>query len=346
MKKIVILLLFVSALTMSHAQTPSSCLSTQLLSHEYELDIKNLVLRRMLQLQNPDTVLVNIPQTWQDTISEGIAAIFNAVTIAERDTVFNLYCVHDNTTPQQVYQSMLISVDTSYAWTDAWQNLTSLTGNPNIDAMVTKYDLQVDQFYNWSFGNYAELSTDSLWNIYALMDSLEKEPGVIYAEANSIIGSAGKITYDKVGSERFYNFYFEFNDCFDGCDNYRMWQFKVNADCSVEYLGFIDWGVFGISPLPFPVNCNTFTSINEHVSDKLEYVVYPNPVSSTLIISAANAVTNNFANIYDVTGRLLLNTKRFFGTEKIDLANLPDGLYFLKIINEDTKTSVYKIIKQ
>jgi hypothetical protein len=56
-------------------------------------------------------------------------------------------------------------------------------------------------------------------------------------------------------------FYFEWSDCFDGCDNYRVWHFKVVFKIAAwTYLGFDDWGFFGVLlPLPAPLNCNIST---------------------------------------------------------------------------------------
>ena len=203
MKKLVLLLVVISIFDIVNAQTNDS----PLLETEYERDIKNLALRRMYQVQSPDTTIIRIPQYWQDTIAEGLVAILNASSIPERDTVFNLYCIHDNTNSIETFHSLLIQIDSSYAWTQAWQDLNSITGNAYIDSLVTRYDLNVDQFYNWSFGNYVLIHTDSLWNVYALIDSLKQEPGVIDGELNTMIGDAGKILYDKIGGDRYYSFY-------------------------------------------------------------------------------------------------------------------------------------------
>ena len=113
------------------------------------------------------------------------------------------------------------------------------------------------------------------------MDSIELEPAVSLAEANATIGLAGKITYSEVNSVRYYNFRFEFSDCFDGCDNYREWQFAVNPDCSVNYLGFTEFGFFGVQPLPAPSNCNLFTTVQENMEAQLR--VYPNPVRGSQV---------------------------------------------------------------
>src|ERR1043165_5412263 len=113
MKKII--LLFVLLCNMVHAQIPSDCTVPQLLSNIFERDIKNMAIRRMFEVQSADTAFVNIPQVWIDTVAEGLAAILNAASIPQRDSIFNMYCVHDNTTPMEVYNGILVHVDTSFS---------------------------------------------------------------------------------------------------------------------------------------------------------------------------------------------------------------------------------------
>jgi hypothetical protein len=326
MKNLALIILLLFSVVDLQAQTSSDCTVPYELIENYERDIKNLSIRRMMELNSPDFALISIPQAWQDTIAGGMAAIMNALSLPESDSVFNLYCVHDLTSPMQIYNEMLIQIDVSYPWTLAWQNLNALTGNSAIDAFVTRYGLTVTAFHDWSFGDYAVLHTDSLLNIYALIDSLVAVEGVISGEPNAFFGAAGKIEYQKIGDIRYYDFYFQFNDCFDGCDNHRKWMFKVNADCSVEYLGTENWGVFGIEPLPAPVNCNIFTSLKERQLHK-KALVFPNP--SDGLFSIEKLETGNILVIYDASGRIL-HMKRVEGTAtQISLAT--KGIYVLEV---------------
>lgn len=354
MKKLILLLVLVSIFNSIHAQVPSNCTVPPLLANKYSRDISQLATRRMFQLQNPDTALVGIPQEYIDTISEGLAAIFNAASIPERDSVFNLYCVHNynggylGDPYANAYVGLLVKVDTSYSWTQSWQNLNTITGNPFMDTILTRYNLTITNFYNWTIGNYAELSLDSFpsWNIFALMDSIEMTAGVIYTEANNIFAAAGYISYNTIGNTRYYNFYFEFADCFDGCDNYRMWSFKVNPDCSVEYLGFVNWSVWNppLHPFPPPVNCNTFTSVAENNIQKVNCLIFPNPTSGKLTLEIKNNETGEI-EFYNVFGKKIYSEQVSSGRAKIDLSNHPNGIYFLNIKTEK-ESFTQKIIIQ
>ncbi len=328
-----------------YAQVPSDCTVPPLLATEYERDIKNLTLRRMYEVKTPDTAFVEIPQQWIDTIAEGMAAIFNATSFPERDSVFNLYCVHDafSLTPLQIYQRLIITVDLSYAWTQAWQDLNSLTGYDYIDSLMVKYDLSVEDFHGWPYGNHAILQTDSLWNVYALTNLFKEAEGVIHADPDYLIGGAGAILYEKEGHNRYYEFYFEFYDCFDGCDNYRMWKFQVTDDCSVNYLGSTSWGVFGILPLPSPVNCNTFVSTAEPKTPSEEYAIYPNPATDLLTIDIESTLTETPYTLFDQLGRQLLSGKLNGSPSTLDISSLKPGLYFLRL--GQSEGTVFRVVK-
>lgn len=319
------------------AQTPSDCsLSPQLLN-AYEWDIANMAIRNMQQNNSPSLSLVTIPQTEKDLIEKGLAAVLNS-GLPEADSVFNLYCVHDRTSSEMTWQSMMVWVDTSVAWTAAWQNLTTLTGNSYIDSLVNKYGLSVSGFTNYSFGSIAEVNTNRFLNLNTLLDSIELEPAVSLAEANATIGLAGKITYSEVNSVRYYNFRFEFSDCFDGCDNYREWQFAVNTDCSVNYLGFTDFGFFGVQPLPAPTNCNLFTAIKENLEDQIR--VYPNPASDRIFVDQGEF--QEFT-ITDLLGRIV-KSGQLDADNFIYINSFAPGIYILNII-ADSKLS-FKVIKE
>ncbi len=325
MKKFCVIV-FLFAVFTAKTQTPSDCSIPAELSTYYERDIKNMALRRMDQLQSPDLQLIRIPSSWQDTIARGLAAILQS-GLPEADSVFNRYCVHDNTSPMQIYQGLLIQVDLAYPWTQAWQNLNTITGNPYIDTLTTRYHLQLVQFFDWSFADYALLHTDSLWNVYALIDSLTLEPGVLNGEPDYIIGTAGRIEYDKIDDIQYINFWFQFNDCFDGCDNYRKWKFRVNEDCEVNYLGFEDFGVFGIEPLPTPSDCAIYTFLPV-VKAHRKFSVYPNPASHWLSVKTNISIGYpQDYEIHDFAGKIVQSGSLINEDQKISVSALSPGVY-------------------
>ncbi len=353
MKKAI--LLFFIVCSISHAQVPSSCTVPQLLASEYNWDIKSMALRRIFDIKSPDTAQIRIPQAWQDTIAEGLAAIFNATSIPERDTVFNLYCIHD-VNPYRLYtlgHEILLNVDLGQSWTQAWQNLNSITGNAYIDTLMTKYHLKVTDFFNWSIGDYALLRTDSLWNTHTLIEAFKQDPAVFQGEVNRTYtfgNTLGKIEYQQAGAYRFYYFYFEFHDCSDECDNYRRWQFKVNPDCSVQYQGYTDWGFYGNFSVPFPppINCNTFPISTQEYQLKESYKIYPNPAKNEVTVSWDTKYTGSASFVlYDLNGREL---KRITGIDqaeiKVDLGDLSSGIYSFLVFEKNKALASGKLCKE
>lgn len=348
MKKLFLFaLLLLGLMPATQAQVPSDCTVPTILREAYSRDVVNLAMTAMYNAGSPDTAFVHVPASWADPIAGGIAAIYNATSLPERDSVFNFYCVHDRTSPLQTYAGYLIQIDTNHAWTQAWQNLTSLTGNAPLDDMLVKYDLEISQYFNWSFGQYALLQSDSLWNNRALIDSLETIQGIIYGEPDQIVGDAGKIHHFTLGNDRYYDFYFEWSDCFDGCDNYRVWHFKVSSDCNVTYLGFDDWGFFGIMPLPAPSNCNISTDVADGIAAPATYKMAPNPTNGLVHITAPEGSDMPaMAELHDLTGRKVLVSESFTDAGSLNLEGLPNGVYALSIWVEGQIRATFKVLKQ
>lgn len=337
MKTTTTIFALILSIGIARSQVPSTCDIPFNLLNEYERDIAQLATYRLFLTHSPDTSLVTIPQEHIDTIAQGLAAIINVSSIPERDSVFNLYCVRNFNGWPGPYGGFLVKVDTSYEWTQSWQELNTLTGNTFIDSILNNYNLTVSDFYYWSIGNYALLTVGSSWNMIALMDSISLVDGVISVEPNYIMGGAGLITYDYIGNSRYYNFTYEWQDCFDGCDAKKTWKFKVNSDCSVEYLGY-DYSCaleqFGVicDPIPPPSNCNLFTAVEESPFQNFEYTIFPNPSNNKINIEMSKVI--NEIQVLNTLGQTLLKLDY---TKEIDISGFKPGVYILIISGDNFK---------
>lgn len=345
MKKLYFLLFVLLWMAGAKAQVQSDCTVLPVLLNYYDRDIKHLALCRMFQTHSPDTVLVTIPQEYIDTIAEGMAGIVNAIpAIPASDSVFNLYCVHNR--HGCINESgYFVKVDKSYAWTDAWQNLQALTGDPLMDTIMVRYSLFVERFDCNSSGCYAKINSDNTWNSYALCDTLELVPGVIWADLSGMSGDDSYIGYNVISDERYFDFSFEWGDCMSGCGYHHIWKFKVSPACEVTFLGmetnyyFFSWGV---EPFPDPINCNIFQSIKE-INDTHFLSIYPNPSSTNITIESSSIPSQ--LSILNLNGQKLINRQITEPSAAIDISSLPGGVYFIKLKNEKT-VEVRKIIKQ
>ena len=76
---------------------------------------------------------------------------------------------------------------------------------------------------------------------------------------------------------------------------------------------------------------NTCLTINENYKiDNIRFMVFPNPATETISITANNHQQINVVNIYDLAGELVLNVEK--GKNEIDIRSLKPGMYLLEVI--------------
>ena len=86
------------------------------------------------------------------------------------------------------------------------------------------------------------------------------------------------------------------------------------------------------------------TSVN-NINNSLEMELYPNPVIDYLTISGE--LNNSGISIFGVNGTLYLQQFSTGNSTTINLNNLPNGVYLIKVTNIESSTySVHKIVKQ
>ncbi len=335
-------LVLVSSTAPSHAQVSSSCVVPPYLSGAYERDVKSMAVRRMRQVQSPDSALIDIPTAWLDTIWSGLAAIYNTTStggygpIAESDSAFSLYCVHDlSALGGIVHEALLIRLDLNEAWTVNWTLLNPISGNQYIDSLVSLYGITIESFLDLGPGwQYVSIHIPVWINSWALGEALMLEPGVMAADPECCIGDAGRIFYDRNGSGSQFIFQFEWQDCQDGCDNARAWKFNVSDACEVVYDGF-EWyyalGVF--TPLPSPIGCvSTVGLVEDHPGSA--FGVFPNPASGSARISGWSPGVEGF--VHDAAGRLVAVLRGPW----LDLSTWKAGHYTLSQLSQRTSLVV------
>ncbi|NOQ23944.1 MAG: T9SS type A sorting domain-containing protein [Bacteroidales bacterium] len=91
----------------------------------------------------------------------------------------------------------------------------------------------------------------------------------------------------------------------------------------------------------------TVTTINETVGLEMNISVYPNPTSDYLSIEAITDQQKEFQiNLYDLSGKLILQKDFFTGKETINMKEFQPAIYILKICTNNTDIKTYKVIKQ
>lgn len=83
----------------------------------------------------------------------------------------------------------------------------------------------------------------------------------------------------------------------------------------------------------------------ENNENKIDFSVYPNPTKDLLTINIDNTLKNSVLIIYNTLGTEIMKINGLNSTKTIDISNLNNNLYYIKIINGD-KSSVKTFIKQ
>lgn len=91
------------------------------LSQHYAEDVADLALARMIEISSADTNEIIIPWYHQDSIWRGLSAIFNTTTFSARDSIFDIFCIHDGINyASPSYPAIYIRYDTTFSWTHSW----------------------------------------------------------------------------------------------------------------------------------------------------------------------------------------------------------------------------------
>jgi hypothetical protein len=342
MKRTVVFLTFFVISFSIKAQLPSSCNVPDILKSNYEFDVAHLTFKWLHEIYSPDTSLIEIPQLAQEPIWEGLAAIYNRHDIIEIDSLFNKYCVHNSVTHSMISQSLWAYVDTSYAWTNNWALLQTTTGISNLDSLLANYGFIINSYYFSSFDNLAmvELITTQSINELPLCDSLITFPGIIDAHPSHYLGDGSTIEFAYSGDIRFYTFTLAWGDCWSGCTSIHLWKFKVNPDCSINFLGIENY--IGDHFYAEPTNCNISNDIPWRSNTQPNVTVFPNPTGKYQTIRTNLPGRLSFV-LVDGFGRKLLSGI-FQKETTLDVRMLSQGLYFLKIQEDNNAFITKKII--
>jgi len=102
-----------------------------------------------------------------------------------------------------------------------------------------------------------------------------------------------------------------------------------------------NWGGGTIKIDDVSLICNDCTPLSIEKFNAFEFSAYPNPVKDVFSIQSQEILIN--AMVYDMLGRKVIDQKSNF--ESIDMTNLNNGIYMLKLEAENGGLSTKKIIK-
>lgn len=106
---------------------------------------------------------------------------------------------------------------------------------------------------------------------------------------------------------------------------------------------------FGFCQAPFPpVECDSLAT-GVHVLYEKKPLIYPNPVSSRIVIDASGKNTPDEFDLRDVSGRIVLSgmlSKSYDNKATISLNKLNDGIYLLTLYSHHLPITTCKVMKK
>ncbi len=82
-------------------------------------------------------------------------------------------------------------------------------------------------------------------------------------------------------------------------------------------------------------------STKENIELEAKTNIYPNPTADRVFVAAPEDAT---ATVFDLNGRILLSQQAV--NQWINVANLPKGMYLMKITNKEGASTVKKLVKE
>lgn len=108
----------------------------------------------------------------------------------------------------------------------------------------------------------------------------------------------------------------------------------INADVREFMIRFCADMVCGASS-----NCSSvYVGVDEAEQEQGILALFPNPTSDILRF---NAAVNGQAQVFDMTGRMVVSQAVVAGNQQLDVAQLPSGTYVLRVIGESVATALF-----
>ncbi|WP_309640958.1 T9SS type A sorting domain-containing protein [Flavobacterium sp.] len=126
--------------------------------------------------------------------------------------------------------------------------------------------------------------------------------------------------------------------------NYSFQDVQLNAinitSFTITGISGLGWGFSGVF-----ADCNLSTGFSQLSNNSPQSLIYPNPFDSSATISFTATIINADLNIYNLQGQKVKTINNFSGqTMTLSRENLPSGLYFLQLIENNKATLTTKLI--
>ncbi|MEM6721477.1 MAG: T9SS type A sorting domain-containing protein [Bacteroidota bacterium] len=351
MKRTVFFILFCAFVYNLNAQ----CTIDPFIQQNYELDAQLLVLREIKNnASDPDYDNPFLEQSRVDGYLEKLSAMYaNPQNIVDVDSIFNEFDFHVSQL-YLAYNKMSFKVPTTVSWVQTLKD-TGQSGVTALDAFLSQYQFSVSNFFDGSSGTTSEgltrfeLTTAyEFLNTYALVDDLQNASTDIASVEDDLVDLGLWCNYtgipytvqeyalppndlpvsfsnmfksiNSTDTETIFGFYMGI--CFNPGSYIPDYRYvTVSNDCStVSYSRTLS------------------TAENELVNVK----IYPNPTSNFIHIEGVNTLET--VEVYSLAGKKIAVSATT--NSQIDVSSLQNGIYFLKLRDDQNRSTVKKFIKQ
>jgi hypothetical protein len=134
--------------------------------------------------------------------------------------------------------------------------------------------------------------------------------------------------------------YFQSEECFVTCDTLVLNIFTGGTQHSSNQ-------IFDSLDLNTDNDCVSYLGVNENIETDEMISISPNPSNGVFQVSANTILTGNTGfEVLDITGKVLFNCHLYEGTttSSIDCSGLVNGLYFYRILVNNTPAKAGKIV--
>lgn len=113
----------------------------------------------------------------------------------------------------------------------------------------------------------------------------------------------------------------------------------------IDYINISTAGGTITEGLQQPYEIYVITGIDQSAIN-LNFKVYPNPTADHVMLTAATLNNQPFSYILtDGQGKHLFHEKLIGNAAKIPMGELPSGIYFIQVIDNDREIKSFKVIK-
>jgi hypothetical protein len=218
-----------------HIPPASELVASDEVRARYAEDAAQLALREVNAKLAPADRDVELPTEIVDGFYNALLHV-HGLRHAARDSVASQFRIH--TFPGYSTHELLVEVSLRTDWPAAWFSGERLTGNPEVDALVTAWDLRVSKVFSPAPANtYVILYSSRPLDMRALGSRFLEIDGVEAADASHFAGSGNDIEATVEPGLLRLAYSVGFGDCPAGCIKRHYWFFEIDEQGSVRYRG-------------------------------------------------------------------------------------------------------------